>query len=83
MRGYLEKHTNLQKVGYDTVLKAWRFAVGDMVVRYSTPQAKEKVLYDWDGPFEVVMVVSEMTVIIRSTRGWLYKSPYTMERHAC
>ena len=74
VRGELEKHANLQKIGYDTGLKDRRFKVGDLVARYSTPQSKVKILYDWEGPFEVVTVVSETTVVIRSTKGKLYKS---------
>ena len=74
VRRHLEKSANLQKVGYDTGLKSRRFAVGDKVVRYSTPQATKKTLYDWDGPFTVVTVVSETTVIIRSILGRLCKS---------
>ena len=73
-RSYLEKSARLQKVGYDTGLKTRRFAVGDLVVRYSTPQANEKILYDWDGPFTVVTVLSETTVVIMSTVGRKCKS---------
>ena len=73
-RSYLEKSARQQKVGYDTGLKTRRFTVGDLVVRYSTPQANEKILYDWDGPFTIISVLSETTVVIRSTVGRLYKS---------
>ena len=33
-----------------------------------------KLKADWDGPFEVTRVISEVTVIIRSIRGKLYKA---------
>ena len=74
VRSNLETHAKLQKVGYDTGLKDRRFNVGDLVVRYSTPQSQHKALFNWDGPHEITRVVSETTVIIRSTHGKLYKS---------
>ncbi len=74
VRRNLEKHARLQKVGYDTGLKSRRFDVGDLVLRYSTPQSIEKTCYDYDGPHTVIHNVSETTCIIKSFTGKLTKS---------
>ena len=74
VRDNLEKAAHHQKRGYDTGYKARRYTKGQKVVRLFAPAKNKKLLSDWDGPFEVAHVISEMTVILRSVQGKLYKS---------
>ena len=74
VRESLEKAAHHQKRGYDTGIKARRYTPGQKVVRLFAPAKNKKLLSDWDGPFEVAHVLSEMTVILRSIQGKLYKS---------
>ena len=41
-----------------------------------------KLKADWDGPFEVTRVISEVTVILRSVRGKLYKAHVDQIRYS-
>ena len=74
VRIHLEKSAKWQKVGYDTGIKERRFKVGDCVLRIHEPLKNLKLSTNWDGPHVVRKVVSQSTVIIRSTIGKLYKS---------
>ena len=70
----LEKNANWQKVGYDTGLKSRFFQVGDQVVRLHEPLSNLKLSANWDGPFIISRIVSETTVVIKSSIGRFYKS---------
>ena len=72
VREYAEKASVHQKRGYDTGLKQRRYSIGQKVVRVLPPASGAKLKADWDGPFEITRVISEVTVIIRSVRGKLY-----------
>ena len=74
VRYYLEKAAVHQKVGYDTGLKKRRYSVGEKVVRLFGPAANFKLLSDWDGPFEIAHIISDVTCILRSIKGKLHKS---------
>ena len=74
VRKNLKKSANWQKVGYDTGLKDRFFRVGDPVLRLHEPLSNLKLSSNWDGPFTITRVVSESTVVIRSSIGRLYKS---------
>ena len=74
VRYHLEKAAVHQKVGYDTGLKKRRYSPGQKVVRLFAPAQNKKLLSDYDGPFEIAHVISDVTVIIRSIAGKLYKS---------
>ena len=74
VRSSLKKSAKWQKVGYDTGLKLRSFKVGDRVVRLHEPLANLKLAMNWDGPFTITRVVSDVTVVIRSEMGRMYKS---------
>ena len=74
VRVELEKHAQWQKVGYDTNLKRRVFQLGDRVIRYHEPLANLKLVSTWDGPFTIVRIISETTVVMESLNGRLYKS---------
>ena len=74
VRVELQKNAKWQKVGYDTGLKDRKFKVGDKVARLHEPLSSLKLTSNWDGPFVVTRVISESTVVIKSSIGRLYKS---------
>ena len=74
VREHTEKASVHQKRGYDTGLKQRRYSIGQKVVRVLPPASGAKLKADWDGPFEITRVISEVTVVIRSVRGKLYKA---------
>ena len=74
VRNELEKSASWQKLGYDVNLKPRFFRVGDEVLRLHDPLQQLKLSPNWDGPFTVVRIVSESTVVIKSKIGRLYKS---------
>ena len=74
VRLHLQKSAKWQKVGYDTGLKSRIFRVGDMVMRFHEPLHHIKLASNWDGPFIVVRIVSQTTVVIESSIGRFYKS---------
>ena len=74
VRCELQKSVNWQKVGYDTGLKTRFFQIGDKVVRLHEPLSNVKLASNWDGPFMITRVISDTTVVIRSSLGRLYKS---------
>ena len=53
-----------QKLDYGPA--AWhQFKVGDLVVRYHAPLARVKLAKNWDGPFMIIELVSETTIILK------------------
>ena len=72
VRVELQKNARWQKTGYDTGLKSRFFKVGDKVIRMHEPLKKLKVVSNWDGPFVVIRVISECTVVIRFFDGLIY-----------
>ena len=74
VKEYCEKSAVHQKVGYDTGLKQRRYSLGQKVVRVVPPVSGAKLKANWDGPFEITRVISDVTVVIRSVRGRLYKA---------
>ena len=74
VRIQLQKSAVWQKTGFDTGLKPRHWTVGDEVIRIHQPLVNLKLAKNWDGPFTVIRVISDTTVIIRSLIGRLYKS---------
>ena len=68
-RRSLLKNARWQKVGYDTGLKYRQHKVGDWVTRQHEPIRNKKLRYDYDGPWQVIRVISETTCVIRNKRG--------------
>ena len=74
VRGRLLKSAKWQKTGYDVDIRVRSFKVGDKVVRLHEPLSNLKLASNWDGPFIITRVISDVTVVIRSDIGRMYKS---------
>ena len=72
VRESLQVAQRRQKDGYDKGVKHMVFQTGDLVLRY-TPQLKpgeaNKFHRQWEGPFEVVERVTDVTYRVKKVRG--------------
>ena len=72
MRESLQAAHCRQKDCYDMGVKHMVFQTGDLVLRY-TPQLKlgeaNKFYRQWEGPFEVVEQVTDVTYLVKKVRG--------------